>query len=243
MSTRAEHEIEHGRKLLEGGAESIWGWGTPAGQVRARRRAEWIVRAAGLTAGKRVLEIGCGTGIFTEFFAATGAEVTGVDISEDLLEVARGRGLPPNVRLVRAAFEDLPTSEPFDAAVGSSVLHHLEIRPELARIFRLLKPGGLIAFGEPNMLNPQILIQKNMRWVKERAGDSPDETAFFRWQMRALLREAGFGEVTVTPLDWLHPLTPAPWLEFAQKAGFALEKIPVLKEIAGSIYIRARRVN
>ena len=35
MSTRAQNEIAHGRKLIANGAEFIWGWGTPAGQARA----------------------------------------------------------------------------------------------------------------------------------------------------------------------------------------------------------------
>ena len=39
------------------------------------------------------------------------------------------------------------------------------------------------------MLNPQIAIQKNIPWVKRKLGDSPDETAFFRWPLRRLLEE------------------------------------------------------
>jgi hypothetical protein len=56
--------------LAEAGPEGIWGWGTPAGQVRARRRAELIVSAPELRPGIRALEIGCDTGLFTELFAA-----------------------------------------------------------------------------------------------------------------------------------------------------------------------------
>ncbi len=240
-NNRAENEIAHGKKLLVSGAESIWGWGSPAGRVRAARRARWIVQAASLTSHSRVLEIGCGTGIFTQYFAVTGAQVTAVDISEELLDVTRERGLPQNVNLVCAPFEELPIDQPFDAVVGSSVLHHLEIRPALAHIFALLKPGGVIAFGEPNMLNPQVMAQKNVPWIKERLGDSPDETAFFRWQMRSLLREAGFSEIEITPLDWLHPLTHPNMMSFVEKAGALLERLPLVNEIAGSLYIRARR--
>ena len=240
MSNRAENEIAHGKKLLAGGAESIWGWGSPAGQVRAAKRARWIIEATGMKPGTRVLEIGCGTGIFTEKFAATGADVTAVDISADLLEVARER-LPQSVHLIHAPFEQLPLDQPFDAIVGSSVLHHLEIKPALSHIFNLLKPGGVIGFGEPNMLNPQVMIQKNVPWVKEKLGDSPDETAFFRWQMRYLLRQAGFAHIEITPLDWLHPLTHPHMMEFVEKVGAGLEKIPLVNEAAGSLYIRAQR--
>jgi SAM-dependent methyltransferase len=241
MSDRANNEIEHGKKLLELGAEKIWGWGTPAGKVRAARRANWINQAAGLGPGKRVLEIGCGTGIFTEHFAASGAQVVAVDISEELIEKARARGLPPNVELIHTSFEALKPGRPFDAVVGSSVLHHLDVEPALDSIYSLLKPGGSIAFGEPNMLNPQVMAQKNIAWLKERMGDSPDETAFFRWELDFLLRQRGFEEIEILPLDWLHPFTHRSFIRLTQKMGNLLEKVPLIKEAAGSLYIRARR--
>ena len=241
MSDRAANEIEHGKKLLERGAEKIWGWGTPAGRVRAARRAEWIREAARLEPGKRVLEIGCGTGVFTEHFAATGAEIVAVDISEELIEKARARQMTPNVHLIHSSFEALQTDRPFDAVVGSSVLHHLDVEPALRSIYKLLKPGGLIAFGEPNMLNPQVMAQKNIAWLKEHLGDSPDETAFFRWELEFLLQELGFEEIEILPLDWLHPLTHRSFIRLTQKMGHLLEKVPLIKEAAGSLYVRARR--
>src|SRR3712207_6059544 len=71
VSSRASHEIEHGKKLSMGHPEDIWGWGSPAGKLRASRRAGLIARGAGLRPGVRALEIGCGTGLFTEMFAPT----------------------------------------------------------------------------------------------------------------------------------------------------------------------------
>ncbi len=53
-----------------------------------------IISGADLKPGLRVLEIGCGTGLFTEMFARTGAHLVAVDISGELLEFAHGRGLP-----------------------------------------------------------------------------------------------------------------------------------------------------
>jgi 2-polyprenyl-3-methyl-5-hydroxy-6-metoxy-1,4-benzoquinol methylase len=240
-SSRAEHEIAHGRKLSESGAEQVWGWGTPAGQVRFRRRADWIAVHAGLRSGVRALEIGCGTGNFTEAFAASGADILALDISEDLLARARERHLPGNVRFVCQPFETLDQDGQFDAVIGSSVLHHLDIRPALAGIFRLLKPGGVMAFAEPNMLNPQIMIEKNIPWIKERMGDSPDETAFFRGQMRRLLQQAGFAQIEVTPRDWLHPAVPPKMIPAVQNIESLLDRTPLLREVGGSLYIRAAR--
>jgi len=98
-----------------------------------------------------------------------------------------------------------------------------------------------MAFSEPNMLNPQIMLQKNIPWIKRRVGDSPDETAFFRGQMRRLLTEAGFTRIEVTPLDWLHPAIPPSAINFFQKTGKLLEHLPLVREFAGSLYIVARR--
>jgi SAM-dependent methyltransferase len=241
VSQRGQHEIAHGKKLSENNPEQTWGWGTPAGRIRAGRRARLISAAAGLRSGMRALEIGCGTGLFTEYFARSGAQIVALDISEELLAGARQRHLPETVTFVCSPFEALSADEPFDAVIGSSVLHHLDIESALGHIHRLLKPGGVMSFAEPNMLNPQIMIQKNIPWVKARLGDSPDETAFFRWRLAAQMRKIGFCDIEIIPLDWLHPAIPPGLIDFVQKAGGWFEKAPLLRELAGSLYIRGSR--
>ncbi len=95
-SLRALHEVAHGQRMAMGDPEATWGWESPAGRLRAGRRAELILKTARLGPGAHVLEIGCGTGLFTEIFAQSGAVIVAVDISEDLLDRARARGLPQN---------------------------------------------------------------------------------------------------------------------------------------------------
>lgn len=239
-TARARREIEHGKKLSMGDAEATWGWSSPAGRLRAVRRAGLISQGAGLVPGVRVLEIGCGTGLFTEMFAASGAVVTAVDISEELLVQARARGIG-NAHFLAKRFEECDVDGPFDAVIGSSVLHHLDMEPALSRIRALLAPGGVLCFAEPNMLNPQIAVQKNVPFVKRAMGDSPDETAFVRWRLRGVLARAGFDDIAITPFDWLHPATPAPLIGAVRALGRALEAIPLAREFAGSLVIRARR--
>lgn len=239
---RADHEIAHGKNMAQGDPELVWGWGTPAGRLRAIRRAKIIALGACLGPGIRVLEIGCGTGLFSEMFAQTGAKLVAVDISSDLLEKARERGLPKDkVQFLEKRFEDCDVEGPFDAVIGSSVLHHLDIEVALSKIYNLLKPGGVMSFAEPNMLNPQIMLQKNVAWIKKRLGDSPDEIAFVHWQLRALLLKSGFEKVEVTPFDWLHPATPVALISAVSSMGRVLEIMPVIREFAGSLYIRCRR--
>jgi len=242
ISARAEREITHGKILAQNNPEIIWGWSSPAGKLRARRRANLIAKGANLKSEMKVLEIGCGTGFFTEMFAKTKARIVAVDISADLLEIARQRGLPTDqVQFLEKRFEDCDIDGPFDAIIGSSILHHLDIEAALIKIYNLLKPGGVISFAEPNMLNPQIMVQKNIPWIKERLGDSPDETAFIRWWLRALLLKVGFEDPEIMPFGWLHPATPKSLINTISQVGNRLEKIPILREFAGSLYIRAYR--
>lgn len=242
-SARSRHEIEHGRFLARGDPEAIWGWATPAGRLRLARRAGLIADGAGLRPGRRVLEIGCGTGTLTQHLVEHRASILAIDISDDLLDGARKRALPEDlVRFECRQLESFEPDERFDAVVGSSVLHHLALEPAFRRIFEILKPGGVISFAEPNMLNPQVLAERKLRFVRPLFSHvSPDETAFVRFTLRRRLERFGFREVTITPFDWLHPATPPRWIPRVRRLGRRLEAMPLLRELAGSLYIRAVR--
>jgi hypothetical protein len=91
------------------------------------------------------------------------------------------------------------------------------------------------------MLNPQIALQKKFPYLKQKLGDSPDESAFFKWRIRKSLQHAGFVDISVIPFDFLHPAIPNSFVERADGMASIIEKIPLLKEFAGSLYIRARK--
>jgi SAM-dependent methyltransferase len=240
MTARLEKEIEHGKYLLAHGAGEVWNWETPAGQCRWARRVTMLTNH--VQRGQKILELGCGTGYFTHSLAETGAQITAIDISPDLLEVAQRECGRDNVTFeIQNAYALTYPDAVFDSIVGSSVLHHLEIEVALTEIYRVLRPGGSIRFTEPNMLNPQIAVQKNVPAIKKRLGDSPDETAFFRWPLRRRLERTGFHRIRIEPFDFLHPRIPRSWISVVEALGRSLEKIPLLREIAGSLYIRAEK--
>lgn len=238
--SRQANEIAHGRHLAEAGADSIWNWASPVGRRRWERRAAWLCDQVG--AGQLVLELGCGTGVLTGELVAKHARVTAVDISQDLLAVARERLRSLDVEWISgdACNTGLASGE-YDWVVGSSVLHHLDVRAAAVECFRVLKPGGHARFTEPNMLNPQIAVQKNVPALKRLMGDSPDETAFVRWPLAQTLRDTGFESVIITPFDFLHPAIPRFALRVAEPIAAALERVPALREIAGSLMIEARK--
>lgn len=238
MQERIAKEIQHGRFLAEHGAGEIWNWESPAGRLRWARRVEMLSKHLG--PGMSVLELGCGTGYFTRELARSRADIVAIDVSPELLEIAKTNTSAPNVRYeIQNAYELNYADAVFDSIVGSSVLHHLELEMALREIYRVLKPDGTISFTEPNMLNPQIAIQKNVPWVKRKLGDSPDETAFFRWPLRRLLEQVGYREVRIDPFDFLHPKTPVPLIDRLNSLGRLLENVPVISEFAASLYIRA----
>jgi 2-polyprenyl-3-methyl-5-hydroxy-6-metoxy-1,4-benzoquinol methylase len=238
MQERIAKEIQHGRFLAKHRAGEIWNWESRAGKLRWARRVKMLSKHLG--PGMTVLELGCGSGYFTRELARSGADIAAIDVSPELLEIARANCSAPNVRyeIQNACALSYPDAV-FDLVVGSSVLHHLEIEEALREIYRVLKPGGAICFTEPNMLNPQIAIQKNVPWLKRKLGDSPDETAFFRWPLRRLLEQTGYRDVQIEPFDFLHPKTPVPLVDRVNALSRFLENMPVLSEFAGSLYVRA----
>lgn len=240
MTNRIDNELEHGKKISEN-AEGVWGWASPAGQVRANRRADYFISEGKITSTDYVLEIGCGTGLFTEkVYNKTHAKIVATDISPELLEQGKKKLPQVDFRVADAMNLDFADNT-FDVVFGSSIIHHLEFEKSLKEILRLLKPGGRMVFAEPNMINPQILIQKNVPFIKKWLGDSPDERAIVRWSFTKLMAQQGFRNIKIFPYDFLHPYTPKPFIPLVNGIGKLFEKLPLTKEIAGSVIIRAEK--
>ncbi len=239
-NSRIENEIEHGKKIVNE-AESFWGWSSYIGQLRAERRANLIVNLGKFTQSDHLLELGCGTGTFTKkIYNKTNAQITPVDISPELLVIARNK--LPEIDFMIADAMNLPFSnEKFTGVYGSSVLHHLDIKKALVEIFRVLKKNGKIVFAEPNMINPQIFIQKNVPFIKKLMGESPDEKAIIRWKLFKQMKSIGFKNIKIFPYDFLHPVTPKKLVKQIDYLGRTLERIPIIKEIAGSVMIYAEK--
>jgi ubiquinone/menaquinone biosynthesis C-methylase UbiE len=239
---RLQREIEHHRGIAEQ-ADIIWNWDSPSGLRRAERRARIFVDRGALSPGCLAMELGCGTGIFLERVAHSGARIVGIDLSAELLSKARGRlaGIP-NVALHRGNAEHLPYADSsFDVVYGSSVLHHVDVDRGLAEVLRVLRPGGRCVFTEPNILNPQVAFMFHMGLTKRYFGVSSDEMAFSRFEARRALRAAGFGDAVIEPFDFLHPATPRSLCGVVDGVGRVVERVPLLREVAGSFVMRARR--
>ncbi len=164
-----------------------------------RKFREKTLGYAGLNPGKRVLDVGCGTGVLTRLAAAAvgpSGEVIGIDPSVRMIAIARKKA----ARLKNGADFRLGIIEQlsfetgyFDVVLSSLMLHHLP--PELKRaglreVYRVLKPGGRLLVvdldrpGHPVwwlLVWPGLLI--------------PTVAANLRGEIPSYLRRAGFSEV------------------------------------------------
>ncbi|MGO3842216.1 MAG: bifunctional 2-polyprenyl-6-hydroxyphenol methylase/3-demethylubiquinol 3-O-methyltransferase UbiG [Alcaligenes pakistanensis] len=125
-------------------------------------RLDWILSYTGSLAGKQVLDVGCGGGILSESLAQSGADVTGIDLAERSLKIARlhslESGVPVKYEMVSA--EDMADQHPdrFDVVTCMEMLEHV---PDPGSIIRacskLVKPGGWVFFSTLNR-NPKSFL-------------------------------------------------------------------------------------
>jgi ubiquinone/menaquinone biosynthesis C-methylase UbiE len=156
-SLKERHQIEqefHDAKARDG-VDDFYGYGA------LHEADEHLISALGELNGKRILEIGCGDGGTTVRFARSGAIVTAVDISGEMVELTKRRaaseGLQNAVIGIVAGVEDIEFQpESFDIVYGHSILHHLNLDIAVPRFVRALKPGGMAAFLEPLDYNPLL---------------------------------------------------------------------------------------
>ncbi|VFR46545.1 3-demethylubiquinone-9 3-methyltransferase [plant metagenome] len=125
-------------------------------------RLGWIRELAGELRGKEILDVGCGGGILAESMAAAGAQVTGIDLAQKSLQVARLHGLESGVKVDYQAIsaEDMAVQHPgrFDIVTCMEMLEHV---PNPASIVSacaaMVKPGGWVFFSTLNR-NPKSFL-------------------------------------------------------------------------------------
>ena len=142
-------------------------WWDPNGEFKPLHeinplRLAWIEQIAGDLKGRRVLDIGCGGGILSEAMAAEGAHVTGIDLSDKALGVARLHQLESRAeveyRLVAAEALAAEAPATFDVVTCMEMLEHVPVPASiLAAAATLAKPDGTVIISTLNR-NPKSYL-------------------------------------------------------------------------------------
>jgi SAM-dependent methyltransferase len=171
-----------------------------------------LIETARLTAGDRLLEVGCGTGKATLALARRGFRITCVELGPALAAAARRNLAGWDVEVIESAFEEVDpqAAGPFDLVFAATAWHWLNPTIRFRRAWELLVPGGHLAFwsathvfppgGDPFFAELQEVYEEIGEGLPEGAGypqpgDLPDE--------RAEIERSGlFDEVVVRHFDW-----------------------------------------
>lgn len=184
--------------------------------------APWIAEVLDYarTGGLRVLDIGCGQGIDVALYAQAGARVTGIDLTQRHLELARSHlaALGLEARIAWGDAERLPFGAgEFDRVSSNGVLHHT---PDISRAFseieRVLRPGGqarIIVYNRNSLhywvqqvlrhgvMSGMLLSERSMAGVLSRtveysqSGGRPLVRVYSPQHVRRLMRRSGFVNV------------------------------------------------
>jgi trans-aconitate methyltransferase len=116
--------------------------------------------------GEQILDLGCGTGHLTAQMAESGAQVTGVDSSTDM--IAAAREAYPNLEFQIADARNLPFREEFDAVFSNATLHWVPEAAEALRSIRqALRPGGRFVAEFGGKRNIRTMVEAFDRALEE----------------------------------------------------------------------------
>jgi len=203
---------------------------------------EYAYYLLGDVGGKRVLDLGCGSGENTALLARRGARVCAIDISESLLRLARRRvelhGVQDRTSTVAASAHALPVaSGSIDVVFGIAVLHHLDLAMVRNEVMRVLRPGGRAIFQEPVRNSP--LVRAVRRMIPYRAPDvSPYERPLVDGELAGFVsgfsgvRERAFVLPTLAAAQFVPSVRRRPQRWYEADAAL-LQRWPSLRYYAG----------
>lgn len=148
--------------------------------------------ACDFAAGKRVLDIACGSGYGSALLAKRAAEVIGVDISEQTIARAAAKYQAPNISFMQGSADAIPLADhSVDLAVSFETIEHHDRHEEMMlALKRVLKPGGLLIISSPDKRNySDVRNYRNPFHVKELYQDEFRQLMERHFNHAALLRQ------------------------------------------------------
>jgi len=169
-----------------------------------QRIIETCIEVGKFRSRARIVDLGCGSGIFTQLLQARDLRCVGLDISLNLPQI-RQKAYPTQC-FVQGDVEHLPfPSGSLDGIVLSGLIHHLPEKRWLAdEAYQVLKPGGTFAAFDPNRRNPLMWLyrDKSSPFYSSK-GVTANERPVLASEVRHVFSNAGF-QVSVRYLSGLH---------------------------------------
>lgn len=126
----------------------------------------YITQRLGNIKGKRLLDVGCGLGEASVYFAMQGADVTSSDLSQGMLDattrLAQANGVSVKQHVASAEDMQLSPDAKFDIIYAGNLLHHVDIEETITRIKPHLANGGVFVTWDPLAYNPAINVYRSM---------------------------------------------------------------------------------
>lgn len=236
--------LERNLRAMERSREGYWLRYPGTSPLKLRWRALTVRHAFHVLPGESILELGAGSGLWTEHLSRIlrgENPITAAVFNDELAERAESKRLP-NVTVAR--IDDLLADlepESFDYVVGTAILCHDEYGRNLRALHRLLKPGGELLFFEANYWNPQVLAKNVVPGLGRLAGQARCEIGMRRFRLLQDTSRAGFAQIEVIPYDIVHPRFPRRLVPAVQSAAYFFEHTPGVRELCGTLYLWARK--
>lgn len=219
---------------------------------------ELMFKALGDMARTQILDFGCGEGQLSTQLARLGAHVTAIDISPELVAIAKKRaaldGVQDRIEFMVGDIANVPLRpNAFDVVVASAVLHHVDLRVVLPQLLVHLKPGGAAMLIEPIAFCPSL--QKFRDRLPLEKDVSPDERQLSREDVKFIRARLVDPRVTffnifgrlarlfpnANRIDRGHPITKASLVLLLALDRLLLTLVPGLSRFAGTILVVGRK--
>lgn len=200
-------------------------------------RAKHVRHTLHVLPGEKLLELGAGSGIWTERLVEITKgelEITAVTFCEENRKKIEARQLANTTVLNSEDLSKLPASS-FDYVVGSNILSQDRYAELLQEVERILKPSGQFLFFEDNAWNSTLRLKRLFPTLKGMVKYPACKAVIPSYQFLRNASQIGFVHIDVSPWDLLPSFLPDRMTRYFANKVYVLEHAPILKNLCGTV--------
>lgn len=170
---------------------------------------EALTEALGPSSGESILEIGCGPGTWTGLVAERCANLIALDISKQMISLAKEKVTAPNVIFIQEDFLEYRTNSLFDKILSVRTFEYFSDKKEaINKMHTLLREEGtviIVTKSIPSIWNGRVRMLRFLRRLLGRKSLREHDKYFWMeripaWKIKSLLRDRGFSHIWVSPV-------------------------------------------